>query len=83
MMLPRKDYIGTTATVTMMEFRAQPGEVADRVAAGMRIHVTKQGKHIMTIIPAGWDSETTVVRSDGSFVGQPPLTFRKNLGDKY
>ena len=80
MPLPEKDFRQMSATVTMMELRSQPGEVMDRVAHGMTIHVEKNGKHIASIVPVGHDNAETIIKPDGSVVGPLPLTFRRNLG---
>ncbi len=78
MALPKLDFSGEEATITMMQLRAQPGEVMDRVARGLTVHVEKHGKRIATISPP-----ETVIHSDGTFTGRKPLTFRQRLGGEY
>ena len=80
MTIPTRDYRGQTAAISMMELRAQPGEVMDLVARGMSIRIEKNGKHIATIVPADADGKTTEIMPDGSIKGPIPLTFRNNLG---
>ena len=70
MPLPAKDFRGHEASVTMMELRAHPGEVFDRVAHGMIVHVEKNGKRIASIVPVGASDEVTRI----------PITYRPNLG---
>ena len=75
MPLPQKiRFDGETATLTVSEFRAAPGDVLDRVSRGMEITVTKNGKPVAVISPP-----ETVVHPDGSFTGRAPLTFRNPL----
>lgn len=63
-----------------MELRQQPGDVMDRVMNGMTIRIEKNGKHVATLVPADADTDTTVIRSDGSIAGPVPKTFRRKLG---
>lgn len=79
MSLPSKDFRGRNATITMMELRSQPGEVMDLVSHGMTIRVEKSGKHVATIVPPNYDSESTEITPDGNIFGAVPLTFRRRL----
>lgn len=80
MPLPERNYRGARASVTMMELRKLPGEVLDRVARGMTVDVTKNGKRIATMVPADAESDETVILSDGTILGATPLTFRWYAG---
>lgn len=69
------------AKITMMELRSQPGEVLRAVEVdGREITITKNGHDAAKLVPAG---DTTIVHPDGTFEGPLPITFRRNLGDKY
>lgn len=75
MPLPQKiRFDGETATITVSEFRSAPGDALDRVARGMEITITKNGKPVAVLSPP-----ETVVNPDGSFTGRAPLTFRRQL----
>jgi prevent-host-death family protein len=80
MPLPKKDFAGQRARVTMMELRSQPGEVIDAVSHGMKVRIEKNGKHVATLVPPDEDTDSTTIYSDGRIKGVPPLTFRRNLG---
>ena len=74
MSLPRKNFDGQEATVSMMELRAAPGDIIDRVTHGMTIHVEKNGRRVASIVPVD-----TVIAPDGSFIGAAPLTTGRKL----
>lgn len=79
MRLPPKDFRGQTATLSMMDLRAAPGDAIDRVAHGMIITIEKSGKAVAVLVPSKPD-DITEIRPDGSINGSIPLTFRRNLG---
>lgn len=83
MSLPKVDYRGKQATVSMMELRSAPGDLIEHVRNGMTVHVEKNGKRIASVVPAGADQDTTVIHPDGSITGPIPLTFRRDLGKGY
>lgn len=69
MSLPVLDFTGQEAEVTISELRAAPGDLFDRVARGLIVHVTKGGRRVATISPP-----ETVIHTDGSWTGARPLT---------
>jgi len=78
MPIPKRVLRGQTYEVTMMELRAQPGEVLDAVRDGALVRVTKQGKHIATMVPPGYEKDATIiVHPDGTADGPMPLTWRR------
>lgn len=78
MSLPQLDFTGQVATVTVMELRAGPGDIIDRVARGLTVHITKHGRHVATLSAA-----PTVIHPDGSWSGAKPLTMGLKLGGEY
>jgi prevent-host-death family protein len=79
MSLPKKDYLGQRARVTMTELRSTPGDLIDRVAHGMVVDIMKNGKHVASLVPAGNERET-IIHPDGRIEGEIPLTYRVKLG---
>lgn len=79
MALPKQDYRGQEASVSMMELRAGPGEVIDRVSHGLTVHVEKNRRRVASIVPVQ-SSANTIIHPDGSITGEIPLTYRRNLG---
>lgn len=77
MSLPRKYYAGQLFNLTMMELRALPGEVIDRVRYGAIARIFKNGRHVASIVPPETEAETTIIHPDGSWTGATPLTFRQ------
>lgn len=77
-LLPRRTLRGQTHTITMMDLRQQPGEVLDAARDGAVIRVTKQGKHVATIIGANFEPDApTIVHPDGTVDGPLPFTHRR------
>ena len=81
MPLPKKDFHGQTATISMMELRSSPGDVIDRVAHGMVIHITKGDKYVADLGPPGHFYSETVIHRNGTISGEIPLTYRQKLGN--
>lgn len=82
MPLPAKDFRNQTAKLTMMELRAQPGEAIDRASHGMVIEIEKNGKVVAVLAPSA-PNDTTIIHPNGTISGPMPVTFRRNLGNRY
>ena len=80
MPLPKNDFRGQKATLSMMELRKQPGAAIDRVCDGLTITIEKSGKAVAVLAPSDPNVDTIIGR-DGSISGSIPLTFRRPLGD--
>lgn len=80
MPLPKLDFTGARATVTMMELRANPGELIERVRHGLTVGIEKNGKQIAVLSKSDIGSDTTIIHRDGTIEGAIPLTYRRDLG---
>jgi antitoxin (DNA-binding transcriptional repressor) of toxin-antitoxin stability system len=78
--LPKLDFRGQRAKVNMMELRANPGELIDRVSHGLTVDIEKQGKRVAVLGPPQSDEEGTTIYPNGAISGPIPLTFRRALG---
>ena len=82
--MPNTETAKSPYVITMTQLRKSPGEYAHLVSRhGETFTVTSQGKPIFKIVPIVPIEETTIVKSDGTFIGPKPLTFRHNLGGEY
>ena len=79
MPIPKPNFTGQRARITMMELRASPGEVVESVRNGMTIDIEKNGKPVAVLAPSDANADT-VIHSNGSITGPVPLTYRRNLG---
>lgn len=69
-------------TLTMSEFRREPGErIRDVYREGDSFLITKQGKPVAKLIPL--HSDTIVIEKDGTIRGGRPLTAGLNIGGYY
>ena len=80
MKLPLKDFRGQKACLSLMDFRAAPGDAVDRASHGMEITLEKNGKAVAILSSVSSQSDVTTILADGSIHGQMPLTYRRNLG---
>jgi len=68
-------------TITLTEFRAEPGErIRDVQRGGASFLLTKAGKPAAKLVPVG---DLTLIESDGTIRGELPLTMRAPLGGGY
>lgn len=68
-------------TVTMSEFRREPGEHLIDVRRGEEgLLLTKGGKPVARVLPI---SDITTITRDGKIHGEPPLTMRLRLDGSY
>lgn len=75
----KNDHTGEVAHASMMDLRQAPGMAIDFVKDGGKVEIEKNGHHVASLVPL----EVTRVNSDGTWIGESPLTMGKNLGDKY
>ena len=68
-------------TITLTEFRSEPGErIRDVQKEGRSFLLTKAGKPAAKLVPV---DDVTIVEPDGTVRGEMPVTFRTPLGDNY
>ena len=66
-------------TLTMTEFRREPGERIREVhREGKSFLVTKAGKPVAQLVPVD-----TIIEANGTIRGERPVTFGLNLGGYY
>jgi len=81
MPLPTLNFRGQEAKISMMELRANPGELIERVRHGLKVTIWKAGKPVAMLVPIPYAHEETVVHRDGTIEGDIPLTFGRDLGN--
>jgi len=68
-------------TITLTEFRAEPGErIRDVHKGGQSFLLTKAGKPAAKLVPV---DDVTIVALDGTVRGEMPVTFRMPLDGHY
>jgi prevent-host-death family protein len=68
-------------TLTLSEFRKEPGEVIREVnKQGKSFLLTKSGTPVARLISV---EDVVVIHSDGTVTGELPVTFKVHLGDGY
>jgi prevent-host-death family protein len=68
-------------TITLTEFRAEPGErIRDVQRHGRSFLLTKAGKPAAKLVPV---DDATLVTPDGTIRGELPVTFKAPLGGYY
>jgi prevent-host-death family protein len=66
-------------TITMTEFRREPGErIREVYREGKSFLVTKAGKPVAQLVPVD-----TIIEANGTIRGERPLTLGLNLGGYY
>ena len=68
-------------TITMSDFRAEPGErLRDVQRGGQSFLITKAGKPAARLVPV---DDAIVIERDGTIRGEPPLTLKTPMGGHY
>jgi prevent-host-death family protein len=68
-------------TITMTDFRSEPGErIRDVQREGRSFLVTKAGKPAAKLVPV---SDVIIIEPDGTIRGEHPVTMKLALGDYY
>ncbi len=77
MSIPKTNFWGQTAQLTMTELRRNPGEAFYAVSCGLTIEVTKGGRPVAVISPPKLAGDVdTIIHPDGTWTGERPLTAR-------